>query len=487
VSKRHPVIFSVGVKRVAQNLSDEAADEVGIWYPKRLDHFRQILGREACEVDYRIAEAGVAPVDDPTEATISHQHVVGVQIPMDKCGYLVLSSRNLNCSFRYGMLRWVLGKQPNLKVRNCRSARLLASRGNQWHELMSASRTVWISMFGRLVRVGMAYSVLVGSRTFPASDTKIGTKHDSTCWRPKFSQMKSGLSTLISVTLTVSAALGSQGQVTNTKLKDNDGATPLMKAAHAGDLEQVRALLVRGADVNARSKTGATALMVAAFGGHADCVMALTSAKADVNAKTKFGITALVSAAQTGHTDCLKALIAAHADVNEVTMGGSTALSFAASLSYIDCVKALIKAHADVNAKAHDGKTALMGASDMGHLTSVEALIAARANVNARDKRGGTAVMGAALMGHTDCVKLLVAHQADLNARTVDGCTALTYAILMGRSKSVELLIASHVDLRTKDGEGRTPVSLARQNPEHMSSAAQRTILELLSAAGAKG
>jgi ankyrin repeat protein len=61
--------------------------------------------------------------------------------------------------------------------------------------------------------------------------------------------------------------------------------TVLMRAAEGGRLHTVRALLKKGADVNAKDIFGGTALMAAASRGHFEMVKALLSAGADPNAK----------------------------------------------------------------------------------------------------------------------------------------------------------------------------------------------------------
>ena len=59
---------------------------------------------------------------------------------------------------------------------------------------------------------------------------------------------------------------------------------PLLAAARAGDLADVRERLAAGADREARDADGATALMLAAHAGWLDVVRALIDAGADVNA-----------------------------------------------------------------------------------------------------------------------------------------------------------------------------------------------------------
>jgi len=85
----------------------------------------------------------------------------------------------------------------------------------------------------------------------------------------------------------------------------------LVGAAARGDLAAVQALLVKGADVNAKTNNDATALIVASQAGHLDVVQALLTKGAEVNAKTTSnGGTALIIASQNGHLGVVQALLA---------------------------------------------------------------------------------------------------------------------------------------------------------------------------------
>ena len=85
----------------------------------------------------------------------------------------------------------------------------------------------------------------------------------------------------------------------------------LIRAARSRDIAAVRALLAKGADVNAKDKNGSTALMLVASRGHTDALRALLAAGANVNAKDIGGGTALMGAVMYGHTAAAEALLAA--------------------------------------------------------------------------------------------------------------------------------------------------------------------------------
>ena len=98
----------------------------------------------------------------------------------------------------------------------------------------------------------------------------------------------------------------------------------LIVAARTGNLEKVKDLLAKGADVNALEKV------------------------------TGEGHTALFNAASAGHTEVVKLLIEKGAKVNEAP-GKITALIMAAWAGYTDTVRVLLQAGADPNAKDENG------------------------------------------------------------------------------------------------------------------------------------
>jgi ankyrin repeat protein len=88
----------------------------------------------------------------------------------------------------------------------------------------------------------------------------------------------------------------------------------LWMAARKGDVETVKALLAKGADVNAKTEYGATALSFAADKGHVEVVKVLLANKADVNVKdTFYNATPLTWAIGKNHAAIVQLIVEAGA------------------------------------------------------------------------------------------------------------------------------------------------------------------------------
>src|SRR5918998_1546361 len=98
----------------------------------------------------------------------------------------------------------------------------------------------------------------------------------------------------------------------------------LWEAARKGDVVAVKALLGKGANVNAKFRYGTTALFKAAERGHTEVVKLLLERGADVSVKdTFYGATAMTWALEKGHVGVIRAILAKSAEeAGDVLLAG---------------------------------------------------------------------------------------------------------------------------------------------------------------------
>ena len=129
--------------------------------------------------------------------------------------------------------------------------------------------------------------------------------------------------------------------------RDEGGNTDLMRAALNGQSETVKALLLDGADVNARNHEGRTALLFAIVNLHTSTVQTLLEFGADVNVQaTSCGCTPLLLAAGSGDIGITRALLNSGADPETICRPGRTALVVAKERGYSAIVELLKRASA---------------------------------------------------------------------------------------------------------------------------------------------
>ena len=95
---------------------------------------------------------------------------------------------------------------------------------------------------------------------------------------------------------------------------DDDGQTPLMRAASHGELTSLRLLLAAGADVRATDHGGKTSLHLAAAAGHKIAIKVLLKTQAQIDSQDKKFNTPLAAAAVNGHDAVVRLLLERGAD-----------------------------------------------------------------------------------------------------------------------------------------------------------------------------
>jgi len=147
---------------------------------------------------------------------------------------------------------------------------------------------------------------------------------------------------------------------------------------------------------------------------------------------------------------------------------GLQAPHLAVKFGHFDCLRTLVELKADVNAAA-DGKS--KGVTPL-HLCCVydrpeeiRSLLRARGDPNVLDEYGRTPLMAMAI-DSAACVQALVAANADVNFAGDQNKTALHELVENGFINAARELVQSQASVEACDSRMRTPMSLARHQPE---------------------
>lgn len=232
-------------------------------------------------------------------------------------------------------------------------------------------------------------------------------------------------------------------------------STPLIDAVKRGDVNTVKSLLARKADVNATDPDGSTALHWAAQGNQPVIAGLLIDAGAKVNASTRYNITPLSLAAKAGSAAIVERLLKAGVDPNSTSGEGETALMTASLNGNVDTVKVLLVHEAKVNTvEPFRGQTALMWAAGEGNAKAAELLVEFGGDVKAKSKNGFTAFLFAVRNHRSEAAKVLLDHGANVGDRAPDGTTALSMAIVNGYYDLASMLLDFKADPNAPDPNG---------------------------------
>ena len=212
---------------------------------------------------------------------------------------------------------------------------------------------------------------------------------------------------------------------------DTSGATALMWAVP--DVEKVRLLLARGANVNARSGTERTPLLVAAaYPRTVDVLRLLLDRGADLRAQ---GTTALALAVRSADVEVVRFLVDRGLDPNALTPNARR----------VGIARYDLPTTTYLMSKAPTPAQDLLGTAATWQPTELVARwIELGANVNASNaaQYGRTPLLTAVTSeaGGADTLRLLLDRGADPNARTTEGESPLDWAIYKGDRAKIQVL-----------------------------------------------
>ena len=253
------------------------------------------------------------------------------------------------------------------------------------------------------------------------------------------------------------------------------GRTLLMEAAIVGEIDLVKWLVEKGADVNLVNERD-SALLCAAHQGRQevyDYLAPLTAAELLTEAEKELPrglifrqrtddlrLDRFMKAVGSGNLEAIEAALTSGINVDSFDAMGTTALCIIASIGNATIARALIKAGADVN----------FGEETLG----LTPLIEAAGNIAAAIYYGGPERE----TDHLEVIQLLIEAGADVNLPTRDGYRPLMAAASSGSIKAVKLLLRAGAEVNVADNQGDTALILARD-------AERDEVVELLKEAGA--
>jgi len=201
----------------------------------------------------------------------------------------------------------------------------------------------------------------------------------------------------------VAEYLGSRGATVSQEVyQGRDWSTLLCTAASKGSVDELSALIAKGAPINVGDYDKRTALHLAASEGLLDVVKYLVDeAKADPSPQDRWGNTPLNDAQRSSHSAVAKFLASRGATGSKEAFNWSTLLCTAASKGSVDELSALIAKGAPINVGDYDKRTAIHLAASEGLLDVVKYLVdEAKADTSPQDRWGNTPLDDAIRSSH---------------------------------------------------------------------------------------
>ena len=246
----------------------------------------------------------------------------------------------------------------------------------------------------------------------------------------------------------------------------------LWKAVESERLDDVKAAIESGEDINQQDGFGITPLMQAVLIRSEKIVKYLCENNADVNIQSPvLKDTVICLAAEYNIPSSLEILLEHGADVSLKTSSGETALDIAVKNKNNECVQ-IFKEHIN---------NALWKAVATESSDDVKSALELGADINKLDKSGITPLMQSSQNGSEEIVKLLCEHNASLNVQSLGyKHTAVCFAASYNNVSCLEILLKHGADASLKTSSGETALHLTIRNKhnectkilkEHMTSA----------------
>ena len=216
------------------------------------------------------------------------------------------------------------------------------------------------------------------------------------------------------------------------------GGTALQEAIRLNNLEMVKYLLLKQADVK-NSYKGAIVLQAVQDNARLAIIEELLKAGADANIKDANGKTPLVEAVRNNDAALVSLLLKYQADTNITLPDGKNLLFFAVANHDDEAIIDRLLTHADVNKKDAEGNILLIEALAQKKYDLVEKLLRNGVNVNLTDASGESAVTYV-LSHETDDKIIQQIYSADIDVVNNVGNSGLPLWKLLIENKKWPLL-----------------------------------------------
>merc|ERR1719234_3127512 len=240
----------------------------------------------------------------------------------------------------------------------------------------------------------------------------------------------------------------------NRRIGFSDGCV-FLAACAAGDREEVKQLLGRGADIDTANVDGLTALHQACIDDNLDMVEFLVANGADVDRGDNEGWTPLHATASCGFLSIARFLLDHGSNVAAVNNDGELAIDISESDEMEELLQKEIDAQ-KVNcdeARNREEQYMLDDARDWKN--------SGKLGDRPHHKTGATALHVAAAKGYTKVMSLLIQAGCEVNQQDFDGWTPLHAAAHWAQREACELLTDAYVNMDIKNCVGQTPFDVA--------------------------
>ena len=241
------------------------------------------------------------------------------------------------------------------------------------------------------------------------------------------------------------------GADTNTRF---DGNLILSESIDAGNVEIIKALIAKGAVLNAPNSNKQTALQKASMKGDKELVAYLLDHGADINHVDDNNCTSTFLAAKFGFAEIVQLLIDRGADPQHPSCEGWTPLH--ACWAHAETTHTLLKHGVDVNKVTNQGLTPLHMAAYRGSFEVVKVILSYDPNLEVTTPLGHSALTAAAQYGQTEVIRLLLEAGANINHQTISKEFALQYAVFKNMENTLRILMEHNPEVNLIGGFGQT-------------------------------